>query len=50
MRKTINYFLDLDNIDPQGVEYMMKWGVTAFLSLFFAALPVLLAWFGTHQI
>ena len=50
MREMINHILDLDNINPQGVEYMAKWGITAFLSLSFAALPVLLLWFGTRLI
>ena len=48
MRQAINFLLDLDNIDPEGLAYMSKWALTAFLSLAAASFPVLLLWFGTH--
>ena len=48
MRQVINFFLDIDNIDPAGVDYMARWGVTLFLSLAAATLPLFLLWSGTH--
>ena len=48
MRQFANFFLDLDNVNPEGVEYMAKWGITLFLSLAAAALPLFLLWSGTH--
>ena len=50
MRELFNQILDVQNFNHEGAEYLTKWGVTAFLSLSFAAMPVLLLWFGTHLI
>ena len=48
MRQFVNFFLDLDNLDSAGVQYMAKWGITLFLSLAAAAFPLLLLWSGLH--
>ena len=48
MKQIVNFFFDIENIDAEGLAYMSKWGLTLFLSLAAAALPLFLLWSGTH--